>query len=158
MRTFPKGKLVAIYRDGRDVVVSDRSFQQYYRRYPTWSFRQSALRWRHDMEAQFRACERADLYTLAYEDLAQNGTDAIRNLLDYLELDAPSDLLDDMVERSSFSFRSGRQRGEEDRYSFLRKGIIGDWRNHLDPDQINLFKAVTGDLLIRLGYESSNDW
>jgi Sulfotransferase family len=158
VRMFPRAKLVAIYRDGRDVAVSDQSFQQYYKRRPTWFFQHSALRWREDMVAQFRACERADLYTLSYEDLTRNGSDALRPLLEYLGLSVRSDLLDDMIERSAFSFRSGRPHGEEDRYSFYRKGIIGDWRNRLEPHEAKLFKEVAGDLLIKLGYEPSDDW
>lgn len=158
VRLFPQGKLLAIYRDGRDVVVSDHSFRKYYKRSAACSLRQSTLRWREDMEAQFRICGKADLYAISYEDLIKNGRNALRNVLDFLQLRAGSDILDDMIERSSFRYRSGRQRGQEDPYSFLRKGIVGDWRNHLRPEDIQLFKELAGDVLIRLGYESSDDW
>lgn len=158
VRLFPKGKLVAIYRDGRDVVVSDQSFRKYYKRSVPWSLRQSVLRWREDMEAQFHACRNVDLYTLSYEDLVRNGRNVLRNLLDFLQLNASCDILDDMIERSSFRYRAGRRQGQEDQYNFLRKGIVGDWRNHLEPEDAQLFRELAGDLLVRLGYESNDDW
>jgi hypothetical protein len=40
----------------------------------------------------------------------------------------------------------------------FRKGQPGSWREHFTADNKNLFKTITGDLLIRLGYEQSNDW
>jgi hypothetical protein len=158
VQIFPQARLLAIHRDGRDVVVSDRSFRGNYRRSSDWTFRQSALRWREDMDAQFRACRIADLYTLSYEDLVQDADKTLRKLLNYLQLSASSDILDDMIERASFRFRSGRQQGEEDPHSFLRKGVVGDWNHHFGQEEKEIFKEVAGHMLIRLGYESNEYW
>ena len=40
----------------------------------------------------------------------------------------------------------------------FRRGQPGAWREHFTPDLKALFKEVTGDLLIRLGYERDHDW
>ena len=45
--------------------------------------------------------------------------------------------------RSSPTFRSGR---------------TGDWRNAFTPEHKRSFKDISGDLLIRLGYEDDYDW
>ncbi len=41
----------------------------------------------------------------------------------------------------------------------FRKGVVGDWRNHLDSEAAkDVFKELGGDLLIELGYENGTDW
>jgi hypothetical protein len=40
----------------------------------------------------------------------------------------------------------------------FRKGQIGDWRNHLTGEQVDVLKERLGTQLIRLGYESDHDW
>jgi hypothetical protein len=52
-------------------------------------------------------------------------------------------LLEAMAPKHSPTFRSGRS---------------GGWRQHFTEKNKETFKAVAGDLLIRLGYEDSNDW
>lgn len=42
--------------------------------------------------------------------------------------------------------------------STFRKGKIGTWRNSFTDEHVALFKELTGDLLVRLGYEQSSDW
>ncbi len=53
---------------------------------------------------------------------------------------------------------TGRKQGQEDKNSFYRKGVRGDWRNHLTESDQALFKSLAGDLLIRLGYEKDHNW
>lgn len=157
-RVFPKCKLVAIYRDGRDVVVSARFFQTCYKRLSNWSFRQAVLRWRDDIERQAQVRALGDLYTLSYEDLVRSPRPTLRRLLQYLGLPTEAETLSDMVARSSFRFRTGREPGQENRLRFSRKGIIGDWRNHFGPQEKRTFKELAGDQLVALGYETSHEW
>jgi len=39
-----------------------------------------------------------------------------------------------------------------------RQGRTGCWREEFEPEHIAAFKEVAGDLLVRLGYETSTDW
>ena len=39
-----------------------------------------------------------------------------------------------------------------------RRGETGGWKTQFNEENKRLFKEVTGDLLIRLGYEEDNDW
>jgi hypothetical protein len=53
---------------------------------------------------------------------------------------------------------AGRARGTEDRTSHYRKGVAGDWRNYFQEQHQERFNELYGDVLVRLGYESSSDW
>jgi hypothetical protein len=158
VRIFPQARLLTIHRDGRDVVVSAHSFLKFYKRASTWSFRQSVLGWRADIEAELRARAHSNLYVLSYEELIRSDRQALRVLLEYLDLPTSDDVVDDMLKRSSFYFRSGRLPGQENSHSFFRKGIVGDWRGQFGPQEKRIFKELAGDLLIELGYESGHDW
>jgi hypothetical protein len=52
-------------------------------------------------------------------------------------------LIDAIQPKKSHTFRSGR---------------TGGWVNHFSEEHKKLFKEITGDLLVRLGYEENNDW
>ena len=156
---FPGARMLAIYRDGRDVVVSDRFFTRDQRgeRQP-FDFAASVQRWRRDMEAHLDAAERHPLFACSYERLLADGRSVARELFAFLELPADERLLADVVERSSFRFYAGREPGQEDRKRFYRKGVVGDWRNHFSAADAATFKALAGDMLIRLGYERDLGW
>jgi len=68
------------------------------------------------------------------------------------------DNADAIVKKYSFSSLSGRKSGEENKRSFLRKGISGDWKNYFTPTAKEVFKDYAGATLIKLGYESDNAW
>lgn len=57
------------------------------------------------------------------------------------------------MNRTSFRAISGREEGDEDPASPLRKGVIGDWRNHFSPRTIARFNEKYGALLEEFGYE-----
>lgn len=40
----------------------------------------------------------------------------------------------------------------------FRKGTSGAWRSAFSPENKQLFKDITGDLLVQLGYEENQDW
>jgi hypothetical protein len=46
--------------------------------------------------------------------------------------------------------------GSERRH--VRSGKPGQWREQFGPDHVERFKALTGDLLVRLGYEADQNW
>jgi hypothetical protein len=154
---FPDARLIVIYRDGRDVVVSDRFFTEDYG-HGSFSFEQAVNDWRRDMEAHLLCAESHPLCAVAYEKLLTDGAPVVTNLLRFLGLPYDDALVADLLERSSFRFHAGRERGQENRKRFYRKGIVGDWRNHFTAEHKRIFKAVAGDMLIRLGYEKDLAW
>ena len=63
------------------------------------------------------------------------------------------------TERISFNNKAkGRKKGQENVKNHYRKGVPGDWKNHLNPKHIELFKDRYNDVILKLGYESDPDW
>jgi hypothetical protein len=154
---FPGARLLSIHRDGRDVVVSDRFFTRDHLR-QDFDYAQAVRRWRADIEAYLAWSDRVPLLAVSYERLREDGPAVVGELLDFLDLPRDPALVERMLERSSFRFYAGRDPGTEDRKRFYRKGVVGDWRNHLDEGDRRVFKEIAGDLLMDLGYEKSTAW
>ena len=154
---FPKAKLLAIHRDGRDVVVSEKYFLAN-EEGRTASLRDSVLDWRKKIEAHRRYVAEHGIYSCSYESLLRDGETTVKGILGFLDLPADRATVADMVRRSSFKFTTGRDNGREQSGSFYRKGIAGDWVNHFSEADKRQFKELAGDLLIELGYEKDLDW
>jgi hypothetical protein len=63
-----------------------------------------------------------------------------------------------VVDEFSFERQAGRPSGQEDRTSFLRKGVVGDWRNQFSQEAREVFDRYAGEELILLGYEKDRQW
>lgn len=155
-RLFPDSKLIAIYRDGRDVAVSDRhhsrnAYQE------ELIFSESVGNWKKAIEAQLEYAQKYNMFVLSYEELKRDSRAMTERLLMFLGLDCDFAIVEDMVQRSSFEFITGRRPGTESERSFFRKGIVGDWRNQLSYEECRLFSAIAGEMLVTLGYEQSTD-
>ncbi|WP_321491590.1 sulfotransferase domain-containing protein [uncultured Desulfobacter sp.] len=98
-----------------------------------------------------------------YERLNQNPVQVFRDIFSFFELPISKD-----VEKKvqSSKIRKGHDLGSElsknqlafSNISTKRKGIIGDWKNHLTHLHKKKFKEIAGDLLIELGYEKNHEW
>lgn len=163
---------VFVYRDLRDVVVST-----YFHLTDLNPGRAPDVFWEMEKEQLFRAdnlpkwcvgllrypdirvwLERDDVPTVRYEDLKADTVGELTRVLERMNFEVEAALVDAIVEGTTFEAISGRRVGEEDPASPLRKGIIGDWRNHFSEQNLKDFKARYGDLLIEFGYESDYDW
>ena len=60
--------------------------------------------------------------------------------------------------RHEFARSTGRAAGTEDRMSFLRKGIAGDWANHFGREAGEVFDGLAGEALVRYGYAADRRW
>jgi homopolymeric O-antigen transport system ATP-binding protein len=97
---------------------------------------------------------------IRYEDLLVNDQEIMeRVLIDQCGLDVPREKLRSVVAASRFeAVTGGRPRGQEDLSAHERKGISGDWRNHLSEGAQHAMKVRFGGLLIASGYEKGLDW
>ena len=68
------------------------------------------------------------------------------------------DRLREVSEKYSFKNQAGRNPGDENKLSFLRKGIAGDWKNYFSKEANQVFNKFAGKELIKLGYEIDDSW
>src|SRR5918996_430534 len=88
-----------------------------------------------------------------FEDLIGLASENVfEELFRHCDIRMPRKQLCKLLTKYSFRALSGRPPGQEDIKHHYRKGIIGDWRNHLSDTLATRFKEVAGTLVSRLGY------
>jgi len=164
-----------IYRDPRDLLVSqvyfatemreEHGMHDYYQSLPDVAARlkvaitgidQGGLHMvsvRERCAGVFKWLEQPGVMCLRFEDLIENRDSTLNAMLDQVEktgykIPTPRDeslaiLADAIQPKKSHTFRSGK---------------TGGWRKHFNDEHKALFKEVAGDMLVKLGYEESNDW
>jgi hypothetical protein len=159
---FPKAKFLLIVRDGRDCAVSGwfhnlRSSPEWAKKYGSLDIyaRSMADIWAAELA---KAQEFADRYVdrtrqVRFEDLVTNTPGTLAGIFEFLGVEAPEGILRHCQAQASFTKLSGgRHPGEEDRRSFFRKGVPGDWRNHFGDRVAAEFRERAGAWLDRFGY------
>lgn len=96
--------------------------------------------------------------SVRYEDMLSDPVPVFRDLVGSFGMQPLVEDINYIVKRFSFSRMTGRKPGEENRKSFARKGIAGDWLNHFSLEARQVFDHYAGDVLIDLGYETNHDW
>lgn len=104
-------------------------------------------------ESVFQWLAQSNVMCIRYEDLINQRDATLASMLDEVEKtgyriptpreQALSVLVDAIQPKKSHTFRSGK---------------TGGWREYFSDEHKRLFKEVAGDLLVRSGYEKTNDW
>jgi len=90
-----------------------------------------------------------------FEELtAPNNFELFKELLLHCDIRIADNILIRLLQDYSFSkITNGRQQGQEDRYSHLRKGVPNDWKNYFNDEIAQKLEKATGDLVMQLGYK-----
>jgi hypothetical protein len=96
-----------------------------------------------------------EILELRYEDAVRDEVETFTRLFRFYGFnDAAVEKGISIVEQ--FSRRHGPQAGDLDPH--VRSGEPGEWRRYLSADHLARFKELTGDLVVRLGYEEDSAW
>lgn len=102
---------------------------------------------------------REDVVHVRYEDLRRDTPGELRRIISKLTGKKISpERASAIADEFSFERQSGRRSGQEDKGSFLRKGVVGDWCNAFGPEASRAFDRYAGEELILLGYEQDRGW
>jgi len=154
----PDAKMIHLLRDGRDVAVSRYFFNKVFcvnngliEKFDI-PFEQYITTIAHEWNQYMRAWLQHDIPTIKYEDLLTNTNHALMNLLDQLGLEYSVNQVHDAIvanEKKQFRARLAPVYADN---SFVRKCIIGDWKNHFTKNQERIFYDIAGDMLDKLNY------
>lgn len=96
---------------------------------------------------------------VSYEDLRRDTASVLRGVVRELTgEELHPERAAEIEAEFSFERQSGRHSGEEDKKSFLRKGVVGDWREQFSPEARRTFDRYAGKELVLLGYEFDRGW
>jgi hypothetical protein len=93
-----------------------------------------------------------------YEDLRSQPVTEVKRICSTFSKPVSTDRVAEAVEEFSFERVSGRRPGQENKHSFMRSGVVGDWRNYFTRESCQLFDKYAGNELITLNYEKNRNW
>jgi hypothetical protein len=162
---FPEAKFIHIVRDARDCAVSAWFHNlrlnpaQVTGKFPTFpAFADHfATVWVTNVKlgAQFSSEHPERCLTFRYEDLGAEPLKVLDRVCGFLGASRDPALLRACCAETEFAKLSGgRSRGEEDRASFFRRGVTGDWRGHFDTLTEAGFREKVDPWMSRFRYPS----
>ena len=93
---------------------------------------------------------RKNVIHTSYERLRATPVDEMERLLAWLGLGSAGTNIELLVESHSFDRQTSRRAGEEKTSSFLRKGIVGDWKNVFDDSSEKRLRFHLGSRLAEI--------
>ena len=94
-----------------------------------------------------------------YEDIIVNESEIFSKIFQHYQFS--QEAIENCIKianRFSFKNKSNRQKGTIKPTSHLRSGRIGEWQEVFNQHHKRRFKELFGNTLIKLGYETDNNW
>ncbi len=163
-----------IFRDPRDVVVSHVFYvtdmeahhvhHDYYQSLSDFGARlKVSILGRPELDIEFpNIAERfapylgwldhPEVMKIHFEDLVNSRTAALNKIIDHFLARVPLTISRETI------FDSLESSINPKKSPTFRSGKTGEWKKYFTDEHKKIFKDVAGDLLVRLGYESNNNW
>jgi 2-polyprenyl-3-methyl-5-hydroxy-6-metoxy-1,4-benzoquinol methylase len=175
---FPEAKVINLVRDGRDVLTSgvfdwllmDEEIGERHRFFlhpedgtvmnrffddrviKTWT-----KYWTDSLLPGLY--KRDQVLTITYEQMILDQGSVLDKICKFIGVESDIRIIEKCVRENTFKIMSGGREAGNDAFSEkARKGQAGDWKNYFTRRDGELFNEHAGDLLVRYGYEESDDW
>jgi hypothetical protein len=161
-----------IYRDPRDKIISHifyameihkgHAMREYYFSLPSMEERITATikgvpgliqNIRASYESYLAWFDQPGVLTISFEDLVNRRKESLTRMISHLDRNNFTIHLE-----KTAAFDVLNQAMSPERSSTFRSGRSGGWSEYFSKSNIGLFKEMTGDLLVKLGYEASENW
>lgn len=122
-----------------------------------WHLRQKLLTWSEHVESWVDNSEMS-VHVIKYEDMKNNPFETFKNAAIFAGLCYDDDKIKKAIEFSDFKTLNNeeKQKGFKEKRStdslFFRKGQIGDWKNYLSEEHVNLIIKEHKKVMKRFGY------
>jgi hypothetical protein len=165
-------KAIYVVRDGRDVAVSmywhakrtmgmKADFSEYLKLFLDGRL-MGAGAWAAHVKGWLDSPPYAsgDVLVARYEDMKEHPDEVLKRASAFLDIAASDETIADAIEAGSLDSMKEREQKSPgvvhlepgERIPVVRKGIVGDWQNYFNPDDLAKFSAVSEGAMLRLGY------
>lgn len=98
--------------------------------------------------------EDPSILVIRYEDLSHKGLETSQKILNYIGKEKTDEQILVDIETQSFKGKKASFKAEKEasKLKHLRKGIVGDWKQHLSITDKVLLEEICGDKMKELGY------
>ncbi|XP_072025287.1 sulfotransferase 1C4-like [Amphiura filiformis] len=167
-----KAKIVYVARNPKDMAVSFYHFHRWQTmlpKYETWDrffddFMEGKVsygKWYEHYLGYWRRRHEESILFLKYEDMKKDEKAAVRQICEFLGYHYSDDILDRITQHSTFGSMKKNpmtnpdffnvQREGEKHISFMRKGVVGDWKNYFTDEQNKAFDKLYEEKLSDTG-------
>ncbi|KAL8213207.1 UNVERIFIED_CONTAM: hypothetical protein K2H54_061288 [Gekko kuhli] len=158
-----KAKVVYTLRNPKDVLVSHYHFSKIFKLWKDLGTLEEVLKeflsgnvpfgsWFDHVKGWLPMKDRDNVFFITYEELQQDLRGSVERICHFLGKELNSQQIDSVVENASFQKMKdnkmsnftivGETYMDHEKGKLLRKGISGDWKNHLTVAQSELFDRV----------------
>ena len=150
LRRFLIALIIEVIRDGRDVCAS---YDDLAKRY-AWAnigTEGAISQWKNCIESGEQLRKNPAffyrIHTVRYESLKAAPNAELRQMLEFSELPSTSQQVEEWV--AAASIERVKEKGEG---QYVRQGTVGDWKNRLSAEDVEVCEAIAGQQLRQLGY------
>lgn len=154
-RNFPESKFIFIIRDPRDVLVSHQRGSKAWMKGKNSTVEGCMSKTERYFDGWRKAQGLPNVLLVRYEDLHQNFFVTMARVFDFIGVSADMPILRDVFASNNFAAQTGRAH-VEDPDAAKRKGVIGEWTQHLKPSETDWYER--SPFFAELSRDYGYDW